>query len=301
MFRIVAGGALASVLAVTPMLADRPAAAQAHGGYTHTGSPLAMTAGGEDPVVARVDGSEIRRSDLAIATESLPPQYRQMPMQMLYQPLLNQMIDRRLIANEADKAKLADDPAVKQRLAYQRERVLQEAYLSRELKARVTDERLKALYAKSQGGEREIEVHARHILVPDEAEAKKIAAEAKAGGDFAAMAKAKSKDPGAANGGDLGFFKRDQMVPEFATAAFALKPGEISSPVKSPYGWHVIKVEERRQAPPPSFEESAEELREQAAEEVLGEMLAGLRAKARVETFNLEGKAEPLKPEPQKK
>jgi peptidyl-prolyl cis-trans isomerase C len=293
MVRLASGAALALALIGTPVLAQ-------HGGYTHAASPAAGKTG-EDPVVAKVDGVEIRRSELIIAAEGLPQQYRQIPMQMLYAPLLNQLIDRKLIAIEADKAKLADDPEIQKRLAVQRERVLQEAFLARELKTKVTDARLKAQYKKtSKDGDRETEVRARHILVDNEAEAKKLSTEAKAGGDFAAMAKAKSKDPGAANGGDLGYFKREQMVPEFATAAFALKPGEISSPVKSPYGWHVIKIEDRRQAAPPSFEASVDELREQVAEEVVTEMLAGLRSKAKVETFTLEGtptQLETLRPE----
>jgi peptidyl-prolyl cis-trans isomerase C len=287
MFRILAGVA---ALALTCA-----AALAQHGSYTHAGSAAAGGKPGEDPVLARVGEVEIRRSELMIAAENLPQQYRQIPLQMLYAPLLNQLIDRKLISMEADKAKLGDDPEVQRRLVLQRERVLQEAYLARELKGKVTDERLRAQYDKTvKDGGSEAEVRARHILVDNEADAKKLSAEAKAGGDFAAMAKAKSKDPGAANGGDLGYFKRDQMVPEFATAAFALKPGEISSPVKSPYGWHVIKIEDRRQAPPPSFEASVEELREQVAEEVVSEMLAGLRSKAKVETFGLDGTPQPL-------
>lgn len=299
MSRISSGAVLALALA----FASGPVMAQQHGTYTHAASPAATaTPSGEDPVVARVDGSEIRRSDLTIAAETLPQQYRQVPMQMLFAPLLNQLIDRRLIAIAAEQDKLADEPAVKQRLASQRERILQEVYLSRQLKDKITDERLHAEYDRTvKNGGGEVEVKASHILVENEAEAKQLATEAKGGADFAALAKSKSKDPGAANGGDLGYFKRDQMVPEFAAAAFALKVGEISSPVKSPYGWHVIKVVDRRQAPAPSFEDSAEELKDQLAEQVVSEMLAGLRSKAKLETFGLDGKpAElaPLRPEP---
>jgi len=293
--RIVAGAALALVLIVSPALAQ-------HGGYTHAASPAATPATGEDPVVAKIDGVEIRRSDMVIAAESLPQQYRQIPLQMLYVPLLNQLIDRKLIAIEANKSKLEEQPEVQRRLAIQRERVLQEAFLAREIGAKVTEARLRAQYDKTvKDSPREEEVKASHILVDSEAEAKKLSTDAKGGADFAALAKAKSKDPGAANGGDLGYFKREAMVPEFATAAFALKVGEISTPVKSPYGWHVIKVVDRRQAAAPSFEASAEELREQVAEEVVGEMLAGLRAKAKVETFALDGspqKLEQMRPEP---
>ena len=270
-----------------------------HGGYTHASSAAAQGKPGEDPVVARVDGVEIRRSELVIAMESLPPQYRQMPMQMLYTPLLNQLVDRKLIAAQAEKEKLGDNAEVQRRLAVQRERVLQEAFLARELSDKVTEDRLRKHYDKTmKDSPRDEEVRARHILVESEADAKKLSAEAKGGADFGTLAKANSKDPGAANGGDLGFFKRDQMVPEFATAAFAMKVGEISSPVKTAYGWHVIKVEERRAAKAPSFEESVDEMKEQVAEEVVGEMLAGLRSKAKVETFNFDGTPLPAQPAP---
>lgn len=287
MLRRAIGASLALTLTCTASLA----LAQQHGGgYTHAGSAAAKGNPGEDPVIARVDGAEIRRSELAIAAESLPAQYRQVPMQMLYTPLLNQLVDRKLIAAQAEREKLGDNAEVQRRLAVQRERVLQEAFLARELSEKVTEDRLRQHYDKTmKDSPRDEEVRARHILVDEEAKAKKLSADAKGGADFGALAKANSKDPGGANGGDLGFFKRDQMVPEFATAAFAMKVGEISSPVKTQFGWHVIKVEERRAAKAPSFEETAEEMKEQLAEEVIGQMLAGLRSKAKVETFNLDG------------
>jgi len=136
------------------------------------------------------------------------------------------------------------------------------------------------------------EVHARHILVANEDAAKKIIADLKKGGDFAALAKQHSTDPGAQNGGDLGFFKKDDMVPAFAEAAFALKPGEISAtPVKTQFGYHVIKVEERRAAPPPSFEEAKEELRQRVIQEAVSKVSDAALAGAKVERMNLDGTA----------
>jgi len=134
------------------------------------------------------------------------------------------------------------------------------------------------------------EVNARHILVDSEAEAKAIIGQIKAGGDFAALAKQHSKDPGGAQGGDLGFFKKDEMVPEFATAAFALKPGQVSpDPVHTQFGRHVILVVERRQAEPPSFEQARDELRQKMIQEGVQKVVAKARASASVEKFNLDG------------
>ena len=136
----------------------------------------------------------------------------------------------------------------------------------------------------------ETEIHARHILVPDEADAKAAIAEIKAGADFATVAKARSKDPGSADGGDLGFFKQGDMVPEFAAVAFALKPGEISqAPVKSQFGWHVIKVEEIRQAPPASFEESKDQIRQAIIQEGIQGVIKTAKAGLKIEIFNPDG------------
>ena len=136
----------------------------------------------------------------------------------------------------------------------------------------------------------EEEVHARHILVPTEAEARPIIGELKAGGEFAAIAKARSTDPGAAQGGDLGFFRRGDMLPEFADAAFALKSGQTADvPVKTQYGWHVIQVLERRQAPPVSFEQAAPELRQKMIQDGIKQVLAQARVGLTVQKFNIDG------------
>ena len=112
----------------------------------------------------------------------------------------------------------------------------------------------------------------------------------KAGADFAALAKEKSTDPAAANGGDLGFFKAEDMLPEFSTMAFSLKPGEVSSkPVQTRYGWHVIKVEERRQQPAPTFEEVHDQLRQQMIEDGINKTVTAARAQVKIERFNPDG------------
>ncbi|MGB7079298.1 MAG: peptidylprolyl isomerase, partial [Xanthobacteraceae bacterium] len=132
----------------------------------------------------------------------------------------------------------------------------------------------------------EEEVHARHILVPTEDEAKEIEAELKNGADFATLAKEKSKDPGAADGGDLGYFTKDQMVPEFSAAAFKLDKGQISDPVHTQFGWHIIKVEDKRIKPTPTFDELKTQLENYVAHKAQAELVASLRKDATIERLD---------------
>ncbi len=244
-----------------------------------------------DPVVARVDGSDIHLSDVQEALQSLPADYRNMPQQALTTALVDQLIDRKAVSVMARKQGLDKDPAVQRQMARAQEEALQSALFHREVGPLVTDQAVRARYDRDFAGKPgEPEVHARHILVGSEAEADAIIAELKKGGDFAAIAKARSSDPGAAQGGDLGWFKKGDMLPEFSEAAFALKPGEVSDkPVHTSYGWHVIQVEERRTAPPPSFDQVREELRNKMIQEGVQKLLASARAATKVEKFNVDG------------
>ena len=161
-----------------------------------------------------------------------------------------------LLSQAAEQQKLGDRDDVKHRIDFERNKVLMEALLQDAGQAAMTDEAMHKVYdeaVKQMGNEQE--VHARHILVATEDEAKAIEAELKKGADFATLAKQKSKDPGAAEGGDLGYFTKDQMVPEFAEVAFKLDKGQMSDPVKTQFGWHIIKVEDKRTKPTPTFDE----------------------------------------------
>ncbi len=245
-----------------------------------------------DPIVAKVDGQPIRLSDLKEAAQTLPQNLRGMPTQTLYPMLLDQLIDGRALVAEARKTKLDQDPVVQRQVAAAEDRALQTAMLSKEVGPSVTEEAVRARYDKDVAGQPgEEEVHAKHILVETEGEAKKIIGQLKAGADFSTLAKQYSKDPGGAQqGGDLGFFKKDEMVPEFAMAAFALQPGQVSpEPVHSQFGWHVILVVERRRAEPPSFEQARDELRQKMIQEGVQKAVAKARASASVERFNLDG------------
>ena len=182
-----------------------------------------------DPVVAKVNGKPILLSDVKDAVQNLPQNAQALPPQTLYPMLLDQMIDGQALVAEAQRTGLDKDPAVQRQVAAAEEQALETALLHKEIAPLVTEAAVRARYDAEIAGKPGVEeVHARHILVPDEATAKQVIAELNKGGDFAALSKQYSKDPGAAQqGGDLGWFKKDEMVPEFADAAFALKPGQV--------------------------------------------------------------------------
>jgi peptidyl-prolyl cis-trans isomerase C len=256
------------------------------------------TAAKPDPVVARVGSEEIHLSDMAEAAQTLPEEVRGMPPAVLYPMLLDQMIDRKALVLAARKDGLDKDPGVQRAIAHATEQALQNAILTRDIGPQVTDAAIKARYEATVANKPgEEEVHARHILVPDEATAKKVLAELKAGADFNELAKKYSTDPAAAQGGDLGFFKKGDMVPEFATAAFALKPGEITqTPVHTQFGWHIIKSEEKRTAPPPTFEQARDEIRQQIIQEGVRADLEKLKVGLKIEKFAMDGSPLPATP-----
>jgi peptidyl-prolyl cis-trans isomerase C len=263
-------------------------------------SAFAQTAPADDPVVARVNGKELHRSDVEAAQKSLPAQAQQMPMEQLYPLLLDQMVNGMIVADAGRKDKLDQDPALKKRLARYEDRLVQEAYLNKMVEAAATTDKLQERYQQYvKDNPPKEEVSARHILVDKEDEAKAIIKDLDKGGDFAELAKKHSKDPGAKNGGDLGFFSAGEMVPEFSEAAFKLKKGEYTkTPVKTQFGWHIIKVEDRRMAAPPSFDETKDELQNQMARDVITQRIAELRKDAKVETFAIDGS--PMPPAPAK-
>jgi peptidyl-prolyl cis-trans isomerase C len=248
-----------------------------------TGLPLRA----EDAVLAKVNGSEIRQSDLALAEEELGPSLAQMDPATKKENVLAFLIDMKIVAKAAEDKKVENSEDFKKRLSFSRNRLLMDSLLASEGKAATTDEAMKKVYedaSKQITGEQE--VHARHILVETEDEAKAVEDELKKGADFAELAKKKSKDPGASDGGDLGFFTKDQMVPEFSTVAFSLEPGKISDPVKSQFGWHVIKVEEKRNRKAPDFDQVKAQIETYVTRKAQADYVAKLRADAKVERMD---------------
>lgn len=253
--------------------------------------PTAAPAPSADTVVARVAGEDIRLSDLQDAIQSLPDELRGMPAPMLYPMLLDQLVDRRIIIQAARKQGLERDPAVQRQVARATDTALQNALLTREIAPTLTEDAIRAKYDRDVAGRSgEEEVRARHILVADEEAAKRIIGDLQKGGDFEQLAKNFSTDPGAQNGGDLGFFKKNDMLPEFSDAAFALKPGEVTTaPIKTRFGYHVIKLEERRTAPPPAFEQVRDEVRQSLIQEGVTRVLTAAKQGVEVQKFNMDG------------
>jgi peptidyl-prolyl cis-trans isomerase C len=276
-------GALACValLTVTAPLAPVPYAGVAR-------------AADEDPVVARVNGVDIRQSDLAFAEEEIGGNMPTIPPEQKRDYLVNYLVDVIVLSQAAEKQKLGDRPDVKRRLAFDHNRLLMESLLQDSGKSALSDEAERKVYDEAvKQVKNEEEVHARHILVPTEDEAKAILAQLKGGADFAALAKEKSKDPGAAEGGDLGYFTKEQMVPEFAEVAFKLGKGQLSDPVKTQFGWHIIKVEDKRTRPTPTFEQVKPQIENYVAHRAQAEMVENLRKSATVERLDKPAAADP--------
>ncbi|MBB4009313.1 peptidylprolyl isomerase [Allorhizobium taibaishanense] len=225
---------------------------------------LSSYAQADDAVVAKVGKLEIHQSELDLAIANLDPQFAQMPDDQKKVAALSGAIDVKLLAGSAMGEGMQNDAAYKQRMAFIGDRELHNAYFKKYVVDMTTDAEVKARYDKEIAAlPKEQEIHARHILVKTEDEAKDVIKQLDAGKDFAELAKEKSTDSSGSDGGDLGFFGKGRMVPEFEEAAFALKPGTYTkTPVKSQFGYHVIKVEEIRDAAPPKFEDVQQQVRQ---------------------------------------
>jgi len=269
----------------------------------------------KDPVVAKVNGVEIHKSDLAVAEDEagqIPP----MSPEAKQDYLVQFVADMILVSKAAEDKKFGDTPEFKRKLEFARKKLLMEGILTSVGKEALTDEAMHKVYdeALKQISE-EKEVHARHILFRAPAGDEKASKEAedkikavivrlKKGEDFAKVAGEVTEDPsGKANGGDLGFFTKEQMVPEFSEAAFKLESGQISEPVKTQFGWHVIKVEEKRVKQPPKFADVKPQIENFIVRKAQAELVTKLRADAKIEHLDKPAKIdEPAKKdEPVKK
>ena len=263
---------ITAAIAVVPFIV-LPAAAQ-----------TAPAAAQEKIIVATVDGENIYSSDVVTLFQTLPEQYRQAGLGQMADQIVERLIEQTLVSNAARKSGLTETAEVKRRIKVLSDGVLQQMYLESKISEQLTDDALKAAYREQiAGAKRPEEIRARHILVKTEAEAKKIIAELGDKGDFAAAAKKHSTGPSGVKGGDLGFFSDGMMVPEFSNAAFALKAGEFTkAPVKTQFGWHIIKLEERRKAKAASFNEVAPKLRQELGRKAYEKIVGDLRATAKI-------------------
>jgi peptidyl-prolyl cis-trans isomerase C len=259
---------------------------------------VAATAQAEPKVLAKIDGAPITEDDLNDAMVDIGPglpEKLEGPERQKY--VLDYLIDLKLVAKQAAADKLDGGADFARRMAYYHDKLAMEALLTSTAKSATTEEAERKAYdeaAKAQPPEQE--VHARHILLPTEEEAKAALARIKAGEDFAKVATELSKDP-AGDGGDLGWFTKDRMVPEFADAAFKLEPGQVSEPVKSQFGWHIIKVEGKRMKTFPPFEQVKDQAARYVAQKAQTALIASLREKAKIERFDEAAKpADPVAP-----
>jgi len=269
--------ALLAVLALPAIAADAPKA----------DAPKA-----EDPVIARVDGEEIHRSELLRQLQMAGPQIQQLPPEIVYNQFLQKMIATKIVSKKGYAAGMQKDAEVQDRIKNLEAQVVAEAYIHKLVEPKITDEKIKERYEQLAAKFKpQDEIRARHILVKTEKEAKDIIKELKDGADFAKVAEEKSKDTGSAKqGGDLGYFAHDAMVKAFADAAFGMKVGEISDKaVKTEFGYHIIKVEDKRKSSPPPLTEVKGQIASQLGQEMTNDEVKGLEAKSKVEKFNIDG------------
>lgn len=238
-----------------------------------------------DPVVAKVGATEIHESELKLAIAGLDPQLANLPDEQKRVAALSSIIDVKLLAADADKEGLKDSADFKQRLAFLTDRELHNAYFKKHVVDAVTPDEVKARYEKEIAAiTPEDEIRARHILVKTEEEAKAIIKDLDAGKDFIEIAKEKSTDPNKSEGGDLGYFGKGRMVPEFEAAAFALEKGAYSKePVKTQFGFHVIKIEDKRKQQPPALDQVEPQVRQLVMRDKYLELLAKAKAAAPVD------------------
>lgn len=248
-------------------------------------SHAASAADAKDPVVATIDGVEVTKSDLDLAEGNIDPQLSQLPPEQKRLAALTAVIDSKLIAAKAKAEKLEDTEEFKNRMEFIADRELHNTYFKKHVVDVVSDTDIKVRYDKEVAGmPKQQEVRARHILVKTEDEAKAVITALDAGKDFAELAKEKSTDPNKSDGGDLGYFHKGQMVPEFETAAFAMNKGEVSkTPIKTQFGFHVIKVEDKRDAPPPSFDKVKDQVRQIIMRDKYMELLKASKDEAKIE------------------
>lgn len=245
----------------------------------------AASAPDPDAIVGTVNGTVITNRDLEFTLGDLQDQLGQVPPSQQRFAAMMALVDILLLAGKAESEGVADTEAFQRRLAFLRSRALHNSYFRDQAVETITDADVRARYdAEIAATPPENEVSARHILVETEEVARELIATLDGGADFAELAQEHSTGPSGPNGGDLGYFTRGRMVPEFEAAAFALEPGNYTpDPVETQFGWHIIKLEDRRPVQPPAFEQVAGQVRSTLLRERYFELLTGLRNEATID------------------
>jgi peptidyl-prolyl cis-trans isomerase C len=273
----------------TTILAGFFGAALIIGVHAQTAATPVIPGSTEDKTIAIVNGHEIKISEVQMATDDIIGQLPDLPPKLRYPFVVEFLVERHLLAQLAVKEGIADTEEYKRRLALYQAKALRDAYFFQKIRPQVTDEQIKASYDQESAKVAQTErVRARHILLGSEKEAQDIIARIKAGEKFEDLAKKYSLDGSKDYGGDLGYFTAPEMVPEFSKAAFALKVGEISGPVKTDFGWHVIKVEDRKMGAVQPFDQVKSAIRNVLLRKKVQETMDQLRKTAKVEVLDEE-------------
>ena len=244
-------------------------------------------------IVATVDGIAITYNDVSLVEDELMAVYGQLPEEQRFQTLVGYMVNRILASEAAKKAGLENDADVAKIKAFMERKALQDVYIAKMLMERVREEDVTAYYGKEiVNGPVEEEVRARHILLDNREAADAVLADLENGADFAALAKERSKGPSGPSGGDLGYFSKQSMVPAFSDAAFKLAAGETSPPVQTQFGWHVIRVEDRRNRPVPPLDQVRDQIYQLLISEAQRDIYDEMRAKASVDLVDMPGVSE---------
>jgi peptidyl-prolyl cis-trans isomerase C len=250
-------------------------------------------ANAEDKVIAKVNGKTITEADMRLAEAEIGSDLGSLPPATRRRVLVEFLIENQLFADAAEGQKLASGAAFNERMQYWRRRSLRDSYFDTTVKDTISDADARKFYDAQVGGKTgEEEVRARHILVESKEKAREVFEKLAHGSDFAALAKEYSKDPGSKDqGGELGFFARGQMVPQFEEAAFKLQKGEVSEPFQSQFGWHIVRVDERRQRAAPPFEAVKDRLVAAMIHKKAQQIAGDLRGKAQIEYIDPEIKS----------
>jgi peptidyl-prolyl cis-trans isomerase C len=271
-----------------------------NGAQAQTSSADALS--GEDKTVATVNGYEIKTSEVRMAFDDVIGQLPNMPPKLRFPFVVEFLIERHLLAQVAAKEGTGESEDYKRRLAAYQAKALRDSYLAQKISPSITEEEIKAAYDKESAKLKQTErVRARHILVATEKEANDIEDKLKAGEKFEDLAKKYSLDGSKDFGGDLGYFTAPEMVKAFSDAAFALKQGEVSAPVKSDYGWHIIRLDDRKMGAAQPFEQVKIAIRNVLVREKVQALLAGLQGTAKVEILDEDLKKSQAEAEAQRK
>ena len=238
----------------------------------------------KDPVVFKVNGQEVRASEISFAKDEILPHLGGLPAKARYPFLVDYLVERHLLAQAAVRDKINKTDAYRKRLRYYQVKALREAYFAEKIRPKITDEMIKATYEKEKSKSKtQKRAHARHILVASQKEADEIFAKINKGEDIAALAKAHSTDEVAAKGGDLGFFFAEEMVPEFSNVVFHLKKNQIGGPVKTKFGWHIVQLLDMRTVGPKRLEDVQEGIQAILLRQLVQDEIAKYKKQSKIE------------------